>query len=106
MTDDNQRSYDRYDYEAEVQYAYAGEEKYYDAKVYNYSNGGMYFKTQYPVAAGSKLYIKMKNYAPSGSGPEAYKSYYGSARWYSRYAGSDTPYYGVGIEYKEPVDYS
>ena len=105
MTDYNRRAYERYDYEAEVRYAYSGEEKYYDAKVYNYSNGGMYFQTEYPVKEGSKLYIKMKNYDASGSGPEAYEGYYGDVKWYARYPGSDTPYYGVGVGYKEPVEY-
>lgn len=106
MTYDNQRSYERYGYETQVQYACSDEKKYYDAKMCNYSNGGMYFETPYPVEEGSKLYIKMKNYSPSGSGPEAYETYYGKAKWVAPYAGSDTPYYGVGVQYKKSVDYS
>lgn len=105
MTEENPRTYERYSYEAAVQYAYAGEEKYYDAKMYNYSNGGMYFETQYAVEPGAKMYIKMANYSPNASGPESYETYYGEARWCSEYSGPGAAYYGIGVQYEEPVSY-
>ena len=106
MAADNKRSYERYYYEAPVQYAYAGEEKYYDAKMYNYSNGGMYFESAYAVEPGSQVYVKMANYSADASGPESYESYYGEAKWCSQTTKQNAAYYGVGVQYAEPVTYT
>lgn len=106
MKKDNRRSYERYEYEAPLQYAYVDKEKYYESKMYNYSSGGMYFESKYPVLAGSQIYINMVNYSPTGYGPDAYQTYQGKATRCSEYKDQGTPYYGVGVEYNEPVKYA
>lgn len=105
MAKGNQRAYDRYSCEAVAQYAYTGEENYYEAKIYNYSNGGMYLESQYAVDPGTKMDIKMTNYSPGASGPESCETYQAEVKRCSEYSGQGATYYGVGVQYKEPVSY-
>ncbi len=79
---------------------------YYDADMCNYSEGGGYLLTDEKINIGQQVYLKMKNYYKTSSGPEKYKTYTGYVRW-SDELGTSYPgrQYGYGVEYKDPVYY-
>ena len=84
------RAYERYDYEAPIGYKYYDKNDYYDAKIYNYSMGGMCFESDYAIQHGADIYIKMNNYSSDASGPEAYEGYRGKVIWCKEYPASDS----------------
>ena len=93
------RTYSRNPYEATIMYANYNTENYYHAKMYNSSAGGMYFESDHAIKPESDICIKMVNYSPDKSGPEADKAYRAKVKWCEKKIKSDTPCYGIGIQY-------
>ncbi len=93
------RIYPREHYEAPIVYAQVGCDSYYDSRMYNFSEGGMYFEPERPLAPESDLSIIMVNYAPGTFGPEAYKSYIARIRWCREVTGTKRHRFGVGVEF-------
>ncbi len=90
--DVEKRDYERYDYEAPIEYKHYDKNEYYAAKMYNYSMGGMYFKSDYDIQLGANIYIKMNTYSADTPG---------KVTWCKEYSASDSSYYGVGVQYYE-----
>ncbi len=86
------RAYERYDYEAPIEYKHYDKNDYYAAKMYNYSMGGMYFESDYDIQLGANIYIKMNTYSADTPG---------KVTWCKEYSASDSSYYGVGVQYYE-----
>ena len=93
------RAYSRNAYEAPIMYADYDTENYYHAKMYNSSLGGMYFEADHAIKPKSDICIKMINYRPDTSGPEAYKAYWAKVRWCKKIDKEETSRYGIGIQY-------
>jgi hypothetical protein len=93
------RAYSRDTYEAPIMYANYDTENYYSAKVYNNSQGGMYFESDSPIKPEADICVKMVNYSPDTSGPEAYKAYRAIVRWCKKIDKEDSSRYGIGIQY-------
>jgi len=93
------RVYPRGHYEAPILYARVGSDSYYDSKMYNFSEGGVYFEPERPLAPGSDLSIIMVNHAAGTFGPEAYKSYIARIRWCRAVTAAESHRFGVGAEF-------
>ncbi|MBU1343587.1 MAG: PilZ domain-containing protein [Proteobacteria bacterium] len=101
------RLYERYDYQEPVSlHRYESQDQFYAAKMYNYSSGGMYLRTNEEMTVGQHVYVRLKNYYADSKGPEKYKNYSGYIRW-SDELGTSVPsgQYGYGVEYTKPVYY-
>lgn len=107
------RQYERRDcktaahlYRYDTQKKFYEEDTYYDANMYNYSEGGGYLQTKEKINVGQQVYVKIKNYYKTARGPEKYETYTGYVRW-SDELGTSSPdgQYGYGIEYKNSVYY-
>jgi len=106
-TPSEKRQYERHDFQLPVYlYRYDAQDKYYEANIYNYSNGGMCLKTNEKIDIHEQVYVKIKNLDKTSKGPEKYEKYSGYLRWSSE-LGTSSPggQYGYGIEYAEPVYY-
>ena len=106
---DNRR-YSRYSCQAAIMiYPDEYPEKYHYGLSYNYSNRGMYIKTDGDLNPYYNYVIKMLNYDENMGGPEKYNEYNVSIRWVQSHQSgmySDSNYYyGYGVEYIESVDY-
>lgn len=75
--------------------------EYHDAKMYNFSHGGMYFESPFPHALNSKVHIAMVNYTPGAFGHEGHKYYLGRIRWLREVFRSEKRLCGVGVEFLE-----
>jgi hypothetical protein len=93
------RVYPRGHYEAPILYARVGSDSYYDSRMYNFSEGGMYFEPERPLAPESDLSIIMVNYDPGTFGPEAYKSYIAKTRWCTEVTRAERHRFGVGAKF-------
>jgi len=93
------RVYSRNTYEAPIMYANYDTENYSHAEMYNSSTAGMYFESDSAIKPETDICIKMVNYRPDTSGPEAYKAYRAKVRWCKKMDKEDTSRYGIGIQY-------
>jgi len=107
------RQYERRDcktavhlYRYDTQKKYYESDTYYDAYMCNYSEGGGYLETSEKINVGQQVYVEMKNYYKTSSGPEKYETYTGYVQW-SNELGTSSPggQYGYGIKYENPVYY-
>ena len=93
------RNYSRNNYKANILYADYKTDNYIDAKMFNYSQDGMYFEIARDLQPGTDIYIEMVNYLPDTPGPEAYKAYKAEVRWHKEKQKKSTLRYGIGIQY-------
>jgi len=103
----DKRNHERRDCKTPVHlYRYDTPDTYYDADMYNYSEGGGYLQTTEKINVGQQVYVKIKNYYRDVKGPGKYETYTGYVRW-SNELGTSSPggQYGYGIEYEIPVYY-
>ncbi len=74
---------------------------YYEAKMFNYSIGGMYFESDYAPLPGSEIYIGIEN-SPYDAGADIYRA---QVRWRKELPDEQSRFnYGVGVKYSQPVD--
>ena len=71
----------------------------YEAKMFNYSAGGMYFESDYAPLPGSEVNIGIKH-SPYDSGPDIYRA---QVRWRTSLPHNSKYTYGVGVRYYEPI---
>jgi len=84
------------------------QDQYYYAEMKDCCQGGLSLSTNEKLVVGHLVYLEMKNYNEYASGPEKYKSYFGSVKWATPNSSSDVDakgYYSYGIEYNEPAYY-
>lgn len=93
------RAGNRRNYEAPIMWADFNTEKYYQAKTFNSSEGGMYFETECAPEAKTNIRIKPLNYLPNKNGPESYKFYEAKVKWHRDLTTRGTFRYGVGVQY-------
>ena len=71
----------------------------YEAKMYNYSRGGLYFESDYAPLPGTEIYIGIE-ISPYDLGPDLYRA---KVQWRKELAGQESEYaFGVGVKYYYP----
>ncbi len=92
------RSYPRRYLESPI--FYSDEQRDYRAKMYNASQGGMYFETLLPLSPGARIRVKMENSHPDiYYAPEAFMVKRAKVQWCSKIIDDGILGYGVGVEY-------
>ena len=97
----DKRVHERYNYEAPIKFKYYDSLTYSTARMFNYSQSGMYFESKDNIKPESIIYITMENYSSGARGPEAYEGFHANVMWNKEYQSSDSKYYGTGVEYYE-----
>jgi hypothetical protein len=97
----NYRAYCRDNRESPIQYANLNTEKYHDAKMYNISEGGMYFESsQNSLRRGSEVHIRVTDYSPDIYGPSARDGYRAEVMWCRKILKEGAQScYGVGVRF-------
>lgn len=73
----------------------------YEAKMYNYSRGGMYFESDYAPLPGTEIYIGIEK-SPYDASPDIYRA---QVRWRRELATKESRYtFGVGVAYHYPIE--
>ena len=83
-----------------VMYKKHSNDEYNTARVANYSQGGIYLKTNEYLDIGQHVILKMEGHGPDKKDLGKYDYYYGQIRWIKNF--HTQPYdssYGYGIEY-------
>ena len=94
----SRRIYPRNQYEAPIQYQSSQPDRYFNSRMYNFSQGGLYFEPLQPLEPNTKINIIMPNYSPDTNGPEAYQSYLAVIRWCQKLSDEKSSRFGVGAE--------
>ncbi|MEW6671783.1 MAG: hypothetical protein AB1427_08765 [Thermodesulfobacteriota bacterium] len=104
--DVEKRAYHRCFAQASIMYAQFVENQYcfYGAKMFNYSMGGMYFETEYPVRQGMIVSIRRADYSADCKEAATYTEHRAEVKWYKVLRDKDKPCYGAGVKYFLPVD--
>lgn len=95
----------RYFADAPIMYAQFIENQYcfYGAKMCNYSMGGMYFETSYPVREGMVVSIRRADCSADSKGESTYTEHRAEVKWIKLIEAMDKPHYGAGVKYFYPV---
>ncbi|MBF0227179.1 MAG: PilZ domain-containing protein [Desulfobacterales bacterium] len=90
------RLYERYPLDSSIIFLNYQSNKVYDASMFNFSQGGMYFETKSKIIAGTKLFIKQKNYFEEVFPPSECQA---EVRWCKEITNPKLCEYGIGVKY-------
>lgn len=93
------RAYPRHHYEAPIKYSKVKTDEYTDSKMFNYSRGGIFFKSEYPLKPRTDIGIVMPGYTPGSYGPESFKFYVAQIKWCKAMDNGGCGRYGIGAEF-------
>ena len=93
------RLYPRVHYEAPIMFKMLSANDFTEAKMFNFSKGGLYFESLNPIMPKTDVAIMMINYSPGTYGPEAYKSYIAQIKWSKDVSENGSPKHGFGVEF-------
>ncbi len=86
--------------EAQIQYSvFNQKEEFFDAKMYNTSEGGLYFESKEHLPTGVDIRIKINGNTPHTHKNEAKDGYRGEVVWCRRVYRNGASVYGVGIRF-------
>lgn len=101
MTGSDQRNATRVKHEANIMLENLPAGTHYEAKMYNYSRGGMYFESDYAPLPGSEIYVGIES-SPYDASPDIYRV---EVRWRRELAAQNSRYaFGVGVKYHYPIE--
>ena len=92
--------------EATIEWSYFNRTLNFDAKLLNFSEGGIYFETDHDLKPGATIFLKTNMVSSSNINslnPECPRSVsLGEVKWRIDLSGSDPSSYGVGVMYPFP----
>ena len=96
MSENDKRASKRLIFEAPVTVENCDTGEYFYGRMYNYSLGGMYFETDYPLQPGSEIRVAIRK---SANGP-GFDHFRASVKWCEEITDAVVLYcYGVGVQY-------
>ncbi len=101
MTGSEQRDATRVEHKANILLENFPAGTHYEAKMHNYSRGGMYFESDYAPLPGTEIYISIER-SPYDDSPDIYRV---QVRWRRELPASNSRYtFGVGVRYHYPIE--
>jgi len=101
------RKHVRHQCEAVIEWSYFNQKIYFEAKLLNFSESGVYFETGHSLKPGATIFLKMEMVSSSEFNSldhERPRSVsLGEVKWRTDLSGSDRSYYGVGVRYPFPA---
>jgi hypothetical protein len=107
-TKDNieKRKFERHFHEARLVCCHFSTNKYCQAKMLNYCEGGLYFESEFGFKPGTDLYIRIEEHVKRTTGSPLHNGYrtvtIGEVKWCEKVPTKDPYKYGIGIKYYEP----
>ena len=99
------RSSDRYPQKVPITVAYFNTNKYYGATLMNYSEGGVYFESDFPFHPRSSIYIRIEKKLADLPEAEIHNGFrsvaIGEVKWCTEVSKGESGKYGIGVKYYE-----
>ncbi|NNL77480.1 MAG: PilZ domain-containing protein [Desulfobacterales bacterium] len=96
----------RHKCEATIEWSYFNKDIYFDAKLRNFSEGGVYLETVHDLKPGATIFMKMNMVSSIKIDSLNHKRprsvTMGEVKWRIDLSESDQSYYGVGVRYPIP----
>jgi hypothetical protein len=93
--------------EAIIKWSYFNKDKYFRAKLLNFSRGGVYFETAEEIKAGATIYMQLEIVVSSRINSLDYDCLryvsLGEVKWCIDLSKNDQSQYGVGVRYSFPA---
>ena len=93
--------------EAVIKRSYFDKKVYFDAKLLNFSKGGVYFETDHDLKPGGTIFLKMIMIFPRNINYIDHERprlvTLGEVKWRIDSSGRDQLYYGVGVRFPFPA---
>ena len=103
------RTNDRCNHQASVTYAYFNSDRFYHTEATNHSQEGINFFSDFPLKAGSSIYVRIDNYSPEGhqTGNIGCKGVrqigLAKVKWCKEIPDAYGAFYSIGLKYHEPA---
>jgi hypothetical protein len=99
------RSYERYHCEVPIKWSYFNHNRFFDAKILNFSRNGLYFETTYEIGPKATIFIRSETlYTKNVSltQQECLRTVsIGEVRWCHEISKDDMNYYAVGVRHSD-----
>jgi hypothetical protein len=97
------RGYERHSCVAIIEWSYFNNDMIYQARLFNFSEGGVYIETGHGLKPGVSIFLKMKTVSLGKANSVDHVCprwvSLGEVKWCIDLSTSDQPHYGVGLEY-------
>lgn len=99
------RGYERYNCEAPIKWSYFNQNRFFDAKILNFSRNGLYFETSYEIGPKATIFIRLQTLVTKNASITE-KEYLrtvsiGEVRWCHEISKDDINYYAVGVRHSD-----
>lgn len=99
------RMYERYNCEALIKWSYFNQDRFFDAKILNFSKDGCYFETSSAVRPNTTIFIRLENLFTKNislSEHECLRTVsIGEVRWCKEFSKDGQSYYTVGVRHSD-----
>jgi hypothetical protein len=97
----------RHDCEAIIKWSYFNKDKYFKAKLLNFSRGGVYIETAHDIKPQATIFMQVEMVLSSNINSLDYERLryvsLGEVKWCIDLSGNAQTYYGVGLQYPFPA---
>jgi len=99
------RMHGRYNCEALIKWSYFNQDRFFDAKIFNFSRNGIYFETPYTIRPKATIFIRLETLFTKNmrlTEQECLRTVsIGEVRWCHELSKDDLSYYGAGVRHSE-----
>jgi hypothetical protein len=100
------RDCDRYDQEALISWSYFNTTNFFNAKLLNYGENGLFFESEFKLQPGVGIYIRLDKLLPKHSDDKLHEGFrtvtLGETRWCNEILATGLHKYAIGINYYQP----
>jgi hypothetical protein len=99
------RMYERYNCEAIIKWSYFNNDRFFEAKILNFSRNGIYFETSHEVKPRSTILIRLETLLSKNMRLDDHECMrtvtLGEVKWCNELSADGDSYYGVGVRHCE-----
>lgn len=100
------RAFERHFQETNIVCALFNTNKYHQAKMLNYCEGGLYFESAFPFKPGTTIYVRIEEFSRKDSHSTLYCGHrtvtLGEVKWCKEISAPESYKFGIGVRYYEP----
>jgi len=99
------RAFERRDHEAPIMFSCNPDHPYcyYGARMFNVSNGGLYFESRYALEPGTTVYFNRATYSLKAYAADTYKPFRVLVKWCKSLKGRKEYRFGIGVQFLDPA---
>ena len=99
------REYERYNCEAPIKWSYFNQNRFFDAKILNFSKNGLYFETSYEIGPKATIFIRLETLFTKNMSLTEHECLrtvsISEVRWCHEISNDDISYYAVGVRHSD-----